>query len=226
MKKPALALVTIAVAALALSGCAPATATDEGDGTLSVVATTNIYGDLAAEIGGDRVTVTSIINSSAKDPHSYEASARDRLAVTKADLVIENGGGYDAFMHDLLEGTDGIPVITAVEFSHDFPGNEGHEEHDADAEGDHDHDSAEAADEHGHEHGHDHDHIEGFNEHVWFDVHTMSHLVTEIAHTLGSSTRPGRQNSKRTPYRSSANLKDSKRSSNRSRLRQLALLSS
>ncbi|GAA2909056.1 ABC transporter periplasmic component [Microbacterium keratanolyticum] len=181
VKKPAITLVTVALTALVLTGCAPFAAETVDDGTIDVVTTTNVYGDLAAHIGGDRVTVTALIDSAAKDPHSYEASARDRLTVQGADLVIENGGGYDAFMHDLLDGSTAT-VLTAVEYSHDFPGNETHEE-DADAAHDEAAHDAESHDEHAHDHG-DHEHIEGFNEHVWFDPHTVSHLVDDIARTL------------------------------------------
>ena len=190
MKKPLVALALASVAALALAGCSTTAAGEGGDdGTIQVVASTNVYGDIAATIGGDRVTVESIITSASQDPHSYEATARDRLKVQKADLVIENGGGYDAFVDTLLQDADDPRVVTAVEFSHDFPGNEGHDEADHDhaddesatdePEADHDHDHAEGED--GHE---GHNHIEGFNEHVWFDPHTMIHVVEAISDQL------------------------------------------
>ncbi|PVE98195.1 zinc ABC transporter substrate-binding protein [Microbacterium sp. TPD7012] len=185
MKKPVHALALASVAALALAGCSTPAAGGSEDGKVQVVASTNVYGSLAAQIGGDRVDVTSIITSVTQDPHSYEATARDRLTVQKADLVIENGGGYDAFIDDLLDGSD-AEVLTAVEFSHDFPGNEGHEEGDADAE-EHDHDHAEG--EEGHE---GHNHIEGFNEHVWFDPHTMIHVVEDIAADLAELDPEGK----------------------------------
>ena len=180
MKKPVVALALASVAALTLAGCSTAPAAGEGggaDGTVTVVASTNIYGDIAAQIGGDRVDVTSIIASATQDPHSYEATARDRLTVQKADLVIENGGGYDAFIDTLLEDAKDPHLVTAVEYSHDFPGNEGHEAEGGEAEHDHDH----AEDAEGHE---GHNHIEGFNEHVWFDPHTMIHFVEAIADEL------------------------------------------
>ncbi|KQR40135.1 metal ABC transporter solute-binding protein, Zn/Mn family [Microbacterium sp. Leaf159] len=179
MKKPLVALALASVAALSLAGCSTTPAAGEGDsGNVAVVASTNVYGSLAAQIGGDRVDVTSIITSATQDPHSYEASARDRLSVQKADLVIENGGGYDAFIDTLLQDAGDPHLVTAVEFSHDFPGNEGHSDEAEDAtEEDHDH----AEGEEGHE---GHDHIEGFNEHVWFDPHTMIHVVEAIAEEL------------------------------------------
>lgn len=96
-----LKLASIALAALiALTGCAPA---EKIDGKVKIVASTNIWGDVAAEVGGDLVEVTSIIDSVKKDPHSYEATARDQLAVEKANLVIANGGGYDDFIEKMAE---------------------------------------------------------------------------------------------------------------------------
>lgn len=183
MKKSFVALALASVAALSLAGCSTTPAAGEGGdgGAVSVVASTNVYGSLAAQIGGERVDVTSIIESATQDPHSYEASARDRLTVQKADLVIENGGGYDAFIDTLLQDADDPHLVTAVEFSHDFPGNEGHSDDESTAEEEHDHDHAEG--EEGHE---GHDHIEGFNEHVWFDPHTMIHVVEAIADELAA----------------------------------------
>ena len=180
MKKPLVALAIASVAALSLAGCSttPAAGEGGGDGAITVAASTNVYGSLAAQIGGDRVDVTSIITSATQDPHSYEASARDRLTVQKADLVIENGGGYDGFIDTLLQDAQDTHVVSAVEYSHDFPGNEGHSDDEA-TEEEHDHDHAEG--EEGHE---GHNHIEGFNEHVWFDPHTMIHVVEAIAEEL------------------------------------------
>ena len=92
-----------------LAGCA-ATPPAEDDGTIRIVASTNVYGDLAMTIGGDLVSVTSIITSAAQDPHSYEASAQDQLALSRADLVIENGGGYDPFIDTLLDAAGSSAV--------------------------------------------------------------------------------------------------------------------
>jgi len=169
----ALTLLGLAAAStLVLAGCASSAAGD--DGRLQVVASTNVYGQIASEIGGDAVDVTSIVSSASQDPHSFEPSARDQLIVSKADLVIENGGGYDAFVDGLIEasGTD-APVITAAEFSPAWP---------EDADEDHaDEDHADHADE-DHE---GHAHVEGFNEHVWYDVDTMRAVALEIADQLG-----------------------------------------
>jgi zinc/manganese transport system substrate-binding protein len=107
VKTTAVALAVIA--ALALAGCSastsPAGPTSSG-GKISVVASTDVYGDIAKQIGGSRVSVDSIINDPSQDPHSYEADAQVQLALSKADVVIENGGGYDSFVGTLLKGAD------------------------------------------------------------------------------------------------------------------------
>lgn len=69
---------------------------------ISIVAAENFYGNIASQIGGDRVTVTSILNDPNTDPHLYESDARNAVAVSNADIVIENGLGYDDFMDKLL----------------------------------------------------------------------------------------------------------------------------
>ncbi|MBO9045630.1 zinc ABC transporter substrate-binding protein [Curtobacterium flaccumfaciens pv. flaccumfaciens] len=96
-------------AALALTGCATSSASGEAsssDGTINVVASTNVYGSIVKTIGGDAVTVTSILSDPSQDPHSFESSARTQLSVSKADLLIENGGGYDDFMTTLANASD------------------------------------------------------------------------------------------------------------------------
>jgi zinc/manganese transport system substrate-binding protein len=181
----------LAVAALALTGCAATPAADESDGTLSVVASTNVYGSIAESIGGDLVSVTSIITSAAQDPHSFEASAQDQLALSKADLVIENGGGYDPFIDTLLSaGSNDAPVVNASEASGLLEGDEhGHDDEAHDDEAADDAASTgsateEAATEEEHSEDDGHDHIEGFNEHVWYSFHGVEHVAEEIAHQL------------------------------------------
>ncbi|MHA7269680.1 metal ABC transporter solute-binding protein, Zn/Mn family [Arthrobacter sp. HLT1-20] len=73
-------------------------------GTVSVVASTNVYADIAQAIGGEQVSVHSIISKAGADPHGYEANAQDKLAVSKAQIGIENGGGYDDFFDQLAKG--------------------------------------------------------------------------------------------------------------------------
>ncbi|MHC2998187.1 metal ABC transporter substrate-binding protein [Microbacterium sp. HJ5] len=169
-----------AASAFALAGCAGTPAAGQDDGTISVVASTNVYGQIAEAVGGDLVDVTSIVTNESQDPHSFEPSARDQLTVSQADLIVENGGGYDAFIDALIEasGTD-ASVVTAVESSHDWPDNDGHEEEAAHETEAPDEDHADEGD-----HDHDHEHVEGFNEHVWYDPHTVAHVAEDIAEEL------------------------------------------
>ncbi|WP_019180477.1 metal ABC transporter solute-binding protein, Zn/Mn family [Microbacterium yannicii] len=176
-----------AASTLALAGCATTSAASgdgESDARLSVVASTNVYGQIAEAVGGDLVDVTSIVTNESQDPHSFEPSARDQLTVADADLIIENGGGYDAFVDALIEASGSeAHVVTAAEFSHDWPENEGHAE-DEHAGEEH---AGEAEEAHAEEEGHDHahEHIEGFNEHVWYDPHTITHVAEALAEELG-----------------------------------------
>ncbi|MDE3205727.1 MAG: zinc ABC transporter substrate-binding protein [Acidobacteriota bacterium] len=73
-----------------------------GHGPVEVVAAENFWGSIAAQVGGDRTQVTSVITNPATDPHSYEPTAADARAVASAALVIENGVGYDPWMPRLL----------------------------------------------------------------------------------------------------------------------------
>ena len=88
----------IALAALVLSMTLAASRLAEAKGTLQLVAAENVYGDIASQIGGPRVHVTSILSDPNADPHLFEPGTRNGLAVAEARLVIQNGLGYDAFM--------------------------------------------------------------------------------------------------------------------------------
>lgn len=85
---------------LLLTGCG----STRGHG-LQVVASTNVYGDIARQIGGADVQVTSILSDPNEDPHLFEAGTANGLAVAHAGAVIANGLGYDAFVDKLEEAT-------------------------------------------------------------------------------------------------------------------------
>lgn len=104
---------------LTLAGCSASASGKNEDGRLSVVASTNVYGDIASTIAGDAADVTAIMHDPAQDPHSFEVSAQNQLAVSKADIVIENGGGYDDFMDSMLRSTKNraATVLNVVDIS-------------------------------------------------------------------------------------------------------------
>ncbi|KAA0975146.1 ABC transporter substrate-binding protein [Paeniglutamicibacter gangotriensis] len=167
---------------------------------LRVATSTTVYADLVQQIGGDTIEVSPVIDSPAQDPHSYEATSRDKLSLSKAQLVVANGGGYDAFMDVLAQDLE-LPdsaVINAVDTSpvaHEDEGeHEGHERAESEHEG---HNRAEAEHEgHDHEDGHTgeaegadahagHDHA-AYNEHIWYDLESIRLLTDEIATRLGT----------------------------------------
>ena len=97
--------------ALTLAGCSgQQPQSNDDDGVIAIVASTDVYGDIATSIAG-HAAVKSFITNPAQDPHEYEASAQDRLALDKADVVIKNGGGFDPFVDALLESGDAKPVV-------------------------------------------------------------------------------------------------------------------
>jgi zinc/manganese transport system substrate-binding protein len=164
---------------MTIVGCS-ATGTAESNG-LSIVASTNVWGDVAQKIAGDNATVTSIITSASQDPHSYEATARDQLAISQAALVIENGGGYDPFIDTLLAAAgnaETVVVLNASEASGLMPEEEhAEDEHAEDATAD------DAAAEEGHA---EHAHMEGFNEHVWYSFEGVDSVAKELATELST----------------------------------------
>ncbi len=153
------------VLALALAACSSDDGPDgaSDDATLSVVASTNVWGDVVRQVGGDLVEVTSVVDDPSVDPHSFEANARVELAMSRADLVVVNGGGYDDFASQLLDALDQAPpVVVAVD---------SHTAEDTHAEDTHAED--------GHAHG------EG-NEHVWYDLPTVEAVALDVADELAA----------------------------------------
>ncbi len=132
----------------------------EGDGAaLSVIASTTIVGDLVEQVGGDRVTVESIVPSGA-DPHTFTLSPSDIRKTAEADLVVIVGADLAAMEDDLERSTEGA----VLELTHDMdlrPFPEGLAHAEDDHEDDHGEEEGEGHDEdeddHGEEEGEGHD---------------------------------------------------------------------
>src|SRR3569623_759224 len=86
---------------------------------ISVVAAENFYGDLASQIGGAHVVVTSILSNPDADPHLFESSASTARTLADASIVISNGADYDPWMDKLLAtaSTGERKVIVAAELT-------------------------------------------------------------------------------------------------------------
>lgn len=99
-----------------LAGCSdPSSAAP--DDRVAVVASTDVWGSVVQAVGAGHVAVTSLIDDPARDPHEFQASVRDQLAVSRAAIVVENGGGYDDFMSRLVSAAHAPVVLDAVRLS-------------------------------------------------------------------------------------------------------------
>ncbi len=108
----------IAATTLGLAG----TGTGAGAGAASVVhvvAAENFWGNIASQLGGRDVSVTSLITNPNADPHLFETDAADAGTLAEAQVVIENGAGYDTWMQQLLGADGGSPrVVVAANVVH------------------------------------------------------------------------------------------------------------
>lgn len=111
----------IAIAALASVGmlasvaaCGSGQSTPEKNGTIEVVASVNQWGTVAKTLGGDNVNVTSIINSTNVDAHDYEPTTSDIAKLQKAQVIIVNGAGYDAWAVKAAQ-TANATIVNAAE---------------------------------------------------------------------------------------------------------------
>jgi zinc/manganese transport system substrate-binding protein len=89
---------------LVVLACAPLLALAAGQ-TVNIVAAENFYGDIALQVGGKHVHVTSIMSNPDQDPHLFEASASTAKALSAAKLVVYNGIDYDPWMDKLLSAS-------------------------------------------------------------------------------------------------------------------------
>ncbi len=137
-----------------------------GEAKLKAVATFSILADLVAQVGGDRVAVTSLVGPDA-DAHGYSPAPGDARRVAEADLVVVNGLGFEGWIERLIRasGTK-APVVTASNGIATIPASE-----------DHDHD-------HGQDHGHAHGDGDHPDPHAWQSVANVKTYVGNIRDAL------------------------------------------
>src|ERR1700691_4432002 len=88
--------------ALLLVCCGPgASASTTKSGVINAVGAENEYANVLSQIGGAYVNVSSILNNPNTDPHTFEASTSVAEEVSHAELIVQNGVGYDGFMNDI-----------------------------------------------------------------------------------------------------------------------------
>ncbi len=121
MSRRTTVLALLAASSLGLAGCSSdgsgGASTAEGDAAacpgdvLDVVVSVDQWGDVVQALGGDCTTVTTVINSTAVDPHDYEPTTGDIAAFEGADLVVVNGADYDHWAEDAVANLDPTPVV-------------------------------------------------------------------------------------------------------------------
>lgn len=103
MRKTTLLVAGLALTSALAAGCAISSAqTPASGGKITVVAAENFWGSIASQLGGDHVTVDSIITNPDTDPHSYEPTPADGRTMAGAQFAIVNGIGYDPWAPKLL----------------------------------------------------------------------------------------------------------------------------
>ena len=169
----------------------------------TVYATTNVWGSVAKAVGGDKVNVIVGVDDLSQDPHDYQATATDKLNITKSAVMLVNGGGYDDWGMSLAQSVSHKPVvINAVALSGLSPNTDNaadesaSEQHQHDTQheiktadpqpSDHPHVPSEAHSEvHSHSHG-------DFNEHVFFSLDTAKKVAEAVNKQL-AATSPANQ---------------------------------
>lgn len=167
-------LTAITAAALfTLAGCSSTSdsttseANTAGPGeTITIVASTQIWADIASEVvSNEDADITAVIAGNNSDPHHFEPSAKDIAVAKQADLVLVGGGGYDAWLSDVV---DDSKVLSALDpHAGDDHADEASSEESSAAEA---------------EHSHSHD--GEANEHIWYNLHEVEHFATHLAERI------------------------------------------
>lgn len=159
-----------------------ADAEGNGDKKLSLVASFYPMYDFAQKIGGDRVAVTNMVPAGA-EPHDWEPSAADLIALEQADVFIYSGAGMEHWVDDVRGSLENKELVVA-EASQGIALQEGHHHHHDQEEHDHEEHDRE---EHDHEDlNHDeHDYDEhGYDPHVWIAPMNAKRQMENIKNAL------------------------------------------
>jgi zinc/manganese transport system substrate-binding protein len=197
------------ICATAISLALPAMA--QAEEKLNVVASFSIIGDFARVVGGDRIDLTTLVGADA-DAHVFEPRPQDAVTVSRADVVLVNGMGFEGFLPRLIEAanatapiielTAGVTPIETDEHSDDDHAGDDHSEHGHDDHAEHKHDAhGHGHDDHGHEeHAKKDDHSHGdhaghnhgpLDPHAWQDVRNAKIYVANIVQAFCTADAAG-----------------------------------
>lgn len=167
--RPLAVAAAVSLTAALAAGCSSDDGGTTADGKVSIVASTDVWGSVAAAVAGDKAEVTSLYNSPTGDPHEFEPNAQDTAMVSEAGVVVLNGGHYDTYMEDAPKSS-GAVVINAFELAEGGHEEAGHEEAGHEESG---------TEESGHEHG-----AGEANEHVFYDLAVAGLVADKVAEAL------------------------------------------
>ena len=169
------ALALTALGTLVLTGCSEsgnagsAAAVRSGDANacpgevVDVAVSVGQWSDLVERLGGACATVTTVVASSAVDPHSFEPDTADIAAFSGADLVVVNGAGYDGWAEAAVENLDPAPALVDVAAVAGLEGEDHAEETHSDEAG----------------HG-------GADPHLWYEPEVLPEVAAAVTEELGA----------------------------------------
>ncbi|SCX45165.1 zinc/manganese transport system substrate-binding protein [Klenkia marina] len=174
-------LAVLAASALTLAACGGgggnSTATSEADGencpgdVLDVVVSVNQWGDIVRQLAGDCADVTTVINSTALDPHDYEPTTGDIASFEDADLVVVNGADYDHWASDAVTNLDPAPAVVDAADVVGLEDEHAEEEDHSDEDGEH------AEEKHGHG---------SVNPHLWYSPEYVTEVAAAVTDELSA----------------------------------------
>jgi zinc/manganese transport system substrate-binding protein len=166
-----LGLTFVAFLAPILAGCGGGDrGADSGDGPVEVVATYSILGDLVENVGGQNVGLTTLVGPNG-DAHTFEPAPSDNVELAEADVIFENGLGFEPWLDDLYgsSGSDARRVVVTREVGTRPVAEEAHADGHADGHADEEQETSE------------------LDPHVWHDVNNAVVMVKSIRDALSEA---------------------------------------
>lgn len=197
-------LSTVIICSLfSISGCGKTEKVQNSDGKISIVTTIFPYYDFVRQLAGDKADVRLLL-SPGSDPHSYEPTPSDIVAIENCDLFVYNGGESDEWVDGVLSSIENknVKVMKMMEYV-----TLRHEQ-----SMDHNHEHAEHEDMDDNDEGHDHEEGEEYDEHIWTSIRNAERMSASIADELISvdSKNSDYYNEKKADYISSLDSLDKK----------------
>lgn len=197
-------LSTVIICSLfSISGCGKTEKVQNSDGKISIVTTIFPYYDFVRQLAGDKADVRLLL-STGSDPHSYEPTPSDIVAIENCDIFIYNGGESDEWVDGVLSSIENknVKVMKMMEYV-----TLRHEQ-----SMDHNHEHAEHEDMDDNDEGHDHEEGEEYDEHIWTSIRNAERMSASIADELISvdSKNSDYYNEKKADYISSLDSLDKK----------------